>query len=237
MACGSANGVETEDPVAVGELAKRTGVSTATINYYVNIGLLPRPEKTGQTRALYPASHAQLIEHIKELKGRGLTLKVIKKVLDSDDPASELGISGESESAAEEFGNDEPTAPMSRDRLLRESGLTAGLFERLVRAGLLRRSHRVNGRNGMYDRHDLAAARACAVLLQAGVGLDVLARHAEFEPVARAEAHFLAEHLAVAGSARVADDRSRAIEASFDGLRRYLRRVNVESAYPGWLAD
>ena len=237
MASGSANGVDTEDPVAVGELAKRTGVSTATINYYVNIGLLPRPEKTGQTRALYPASHAQLIEHIKELKGRGLTLKVIKKVLDSDDPASELGISGESESAEEEFGNDEPTAPMSRDRLLRESGLTTGLFERLVRAGLLRRSHRVKGRNGVYDRHDLAAARACAVLLQAGVGLDVLARHAEFEPVARAEAHFLAEHLAVAGSARVADDRSRAIEASFDGLRRYLRRVNVESAYPGWLAD
>ena len=237
MASGSANGVDTEDPVAVGELAKRTGVSTATINYYVNIGLLPRPEKTGQTRALYPASHAQLIEHIKELKGRGLTLKVIKKVLDSDDPASELGISGESESAEEEFGNDEPTAPMSRDRLLRESGLTTGLFERLVRAGLLRRSHRVKGRNGVYDRHDLAAARACAVLLQAGVGLDVLARHAEFEPVARAEAHFLAEHLAVAGSARVADDRSRAIEASFDGLRKYLRRVNVESAYPGWLAD
>ena len=237
MASGSANGVDTEDPVAVGELAKRTGVSTATINYYVNIGLLPRPEKTGQTRALYPASHAQLIEHIKELKGRGLTLKVIKKVLDSDDPASELGISGESESAEEEFGNDEPTAPMSRDRLLRESGLTTGLFERLVRAGLLRRSHRVKGRNGVYDRHDLAAARACAVLLQVGVGLDVLARHAEFEPVARAEAHFLAEHLAVAGSARVADDRSRAIEASFDGLRRYLRRVNVESAYPGWLAD
>ena len=237
MASGSANGVDTEDPVAVGELAKRTGVSTATINYYVNIGLLPRPEKTGQTRALYPASHAQLIEHIKELKGRGLTLKVIKKVLDSDDPASELGISGESESAEEEFGNDEPTAPMSRDRLLRESGLTTGLFERLVRAGLLRRSHRVKGRNGVYDRHDLAAARACAVLLQVGVGLDVLARHAEFEPVARAEAHFLAEHLAVAGSARVADDRSRVIEASFDGLRRYLRRVNVEYAYPGWLPD
>ena len=135
MASGSANGVDTEDPVAVGELAKRTGVSTATINYYVNIGLLPRPEKTGQTRALYPASHAQLIEHIKELKGRGLTLKVIKKVLDSDDPASELGISGESESAAEEFGNDEPTAPMSRDRLLRESGLTTGLFGAACQSG------------------------------------------------------------------------------------------------------
>ncbi len=237
MATESANGVDTGDPVAVGELARRTGVSTATINYYVNMGLLPRPEKTGRTRALFPASHAQLIEYIRVLKGRGLPLRVIKKVLDSDDPASELGISGESDSAAEQSGDAESAAPMSKDQLMRNSGLTAGLFERLTKAGLLRRPDRVKGRNDVYDRHDLAAARACVSLLRAGVSLDVLARHAEFEPVARAEAHFLAEHLAVAGSVRVAYDRSRVIEASFDGLRRYMRRVQVDSVYPGWLAD
>ena len=237
MTSGSTSGVDSGDPVAVGELSKRTGISAAAINYYVNIGLLPRPEKTGQTRALYPASHAQLIEHIMELKGRGLPLKVIKKVLNSDDPASELGISGDSDSGARQSGNGDPAAPVSRDRLLRDSGLTAGLIDRLTRAGLLRRPHRVNGRNGMFDRHDLAAARACALLLQAGVNMDALARHAEFEPVARAEAHFLAEHLAVAGSVRIADERTRIIEESFDGLRRYLRRVQVESAYPGWLAE
>ena len=237
MTSGSTSDVDGGEPIAVGELSRQTGVSTATINYYVNFGLLPRPEKTGQTRALYTASHAQLIERIKALKARGLTLKVIKKVLHSDDPVSDLGISMNSESAAQPSPDPATAEPVSRDRLLRESRLTDGLVNHLMRAGLLRRPRRLNGQFGMFDRHDLSAARACALLLQAGVNLDTLARHAEFEPVARAEAHFLAEHLALAGSARVADDRARTIEDSFDGLRKYLRRMQVEAAYPGWLAD
>ena len=237
MTYGSTSDVDGGEPIAVGKLSRQTGISTATINYYVNFGLLPRPEKTGQTRALYTPAHAQLIERIKALKARGLTLKVIRHVLHSEDPASELGISDKSESAAQPTPDDDAAEPVSRDRLLRESGLTDGLVNRLMRAGLLRRSRRLNGQFGMFDRHDLAAARACAFLLQAGVNLDTLARHAEFEPVARAEAHFLAEHLALAGSARVAGGRARTIEESFDGLRKYLRRVQVEAAYPGWLAD
>lgn len=237
MTPGSTSGNDGGEPVAVGELSRQTGVSTATINYYVNIGLLPRPEKTGKTRALYPASHAQLIERIKALKARGLPLKVIKQVLYSDDPASELGVALQGDTATPRPRDPGPAEPVSRDRLMSESGLTDGLVNRLTRAGLLSRPRRVNGQFGMFDRHDLAAARACAYLLQAGVDLETLERHAEFEPVARAEAHFLAEHLALSGSARAADDRTRAIEESFDGLRRYLRRAQVESAYPGWLAD
>ena len=237
MTSGSTSETESGEPVAVGELSRRTGVSTAAINYYVNIGLLPRPEKTGQTRALYPASHVQLIEHIKELKARGLPLKVIKKVLDSEDPASELGISERQDPSPRRSEDADLPASVSMDRLMNESGLTAGLVDRLVRAGLLRRPRHIEGQSGMFDRHDLAAARACAYLLHAGINLDTLSRHAEFEPVARAEAHFLAEHLALAGAARAADDRARTIEESFDDLRKYLRRLQVESAYPGWLAE
>ena len=237
MTSGSTSGVDGGDPIAVGELSKRTGVSTAAINYYVNIGLLPRPEKTGQTRALYSTTYVHLIEHIKELKERGLPLKVIGKVLNSDDPASELGVARRNESSTQHPRDPGPAEPVSRDRLMTESGLTDGLVNRLTRAGLLSRPRRLNGQIGMYDSHDLTAARACAFLLQAGVDLETLERHAEFEPVARAEAHFLAEHLALTGSARAGNDRSRTVEESFDGLRRYLRRVQVESAYPGWLAD
>ena len=32
--------------LAVGELSRRTGDTTATINYYVRIGVLPQPRKT-----------------------------------------------------------------------------------------------------------------------------------------------------------------------------------------------
>ena len=237
MTSGSTSDVNGGEPIAVGELSRQTGVSTATINYYVNFGLLPRPEKTGQTRALYTAAHAKLIEHIKALKARGLPLKVIRQVLHSDDPASELGVSRQGETPAQRPRDVGPAEPVSRERLLKESGLTGDLVSHLMRAGLLRRPRRLNGQAGMFDRHDLSAARACAYLLQAGVNLDTLGRHAEFEPIARAEAHFLAEHLALTGSVRARDDRSRAVEESFDGLRRYMRRVQVEAAYPGWLAD
>ncbi len=237
MTSGSTSGIDGGGPVAVGELSRLTGVTTATINYYVNIGLLPRPQKTGQTRALYTASHAQLIERIKGLKARGLPLKVIRQVLHSDDPAAELGVTQQSETAAQTPRDLDPAEPVSRERLLKESGLTDSLVNHLMRAGLLRRPRRLNGQVGMFDRHDLSAARACAYLLQSGVNLDTLARHTEFEPVARAEAHFLAEHLALAGSARIADNRARVIEESFDDLRRYMRRAQVEAAYPGWLAD
>ena len=127
MTSGSNSGFDGGDPIAVGELSRLTGISTATINYYVNFGLLPRPEKTGQTRALYPASHAQLIERIKALKARGLPLKVIRQVLHSEDPASDLGISGKSDNAAKPSADPHATDPVSRDRLLTESGLTGNL--------------------------------------------------------------------------------------------------------------
>ena len=60
--------------MSVGELSRRTGVTTATINYYVRIGVLPPPRKTSQTRALYPAHFETLIGKIKELQGAGLNL-------------------------------------------------------------------------------------------------------------------------------------------------------------------
>ncbi|MBT6706807.1 MAG: MerR family transcriptional regulator, partial [Chloroflexi bacterium] len=54
--------------LAVGELSNRTGVTTATINYYVRIGVLPPPRKTSPTRALYPADFENRINKIKELQ-------------------------------------------------------------------------------------------------------------------------------------------------------------------------
>ena len=42
-----------ESGMAVGELSRRTGLSTAAINFYVREGLLPPPVKTSATRAVY----------------------------------------------------------------------------------------------------------------------------------------------------------------------------------------
>ncbi len=228
-----------ESAIPVGELARRSGVSTSAINYYVSLGLLPKPRKTGRTRALYTSSHERLIGRIIELKGRGLTLRVIKRALYSDDPVEELGIAGGRPArAGERASGVAADDAMSVDGFLKESGLSAEQYGRLARIGLLRGPRRVKGYERGLTRRDLEAARSCFQLLSAGVGLDVLSRHAEYEPLARAEAHLLAEHIiAASGSVGAVRQDSSEIELWFDALRGYLRRVQAEAAYPGWLGD
>ena len=219
----------------VGELARRTGVSTATINYYVNLGVLPRPEKTGRTRALYPGSFVDRIVRIKELQGRGLPLRVIATVVNSEDPGADLGIAPAPVPGAQRR-SDTP-AHLSVVRFLEATGLPADAYSLLIEKGLLSAPRRIAGADTMHDRRDLGAGRSYARLLAAGVGMDVIARHGEYEPLSRAEAHLLAEHLATAMRAQAAGNRAAGVVSAFDSVRRYLRHRELESAYPGWISQ
>lgn len=211
--------------MSVGELARATGVSTATINFYMNKGLLPRPVKTGQTRALYDPSCVGLIRRIHDLKARGLPLAVIARVLDSDNPAVELGLAS--------AGSRRVRGPVRLEGFLEDTGLDRGTVSSLVEAGVLRPREPGARDEGLeFDRADLAAGRAVARLLAAGVGLSTVLRHAEYEPVTRAEAHFLAEHLAVASRADASPRRRAATRAAFATIRDYLRLRELQAAYP-----
>ncbi len=219
----------------VGELSRRTGLSAAAINYYVNLGLLPRPRKTGRTRALYSELHERAILRIKELQGRGLPLRVIKKVLSSKDPASELGLRQLPDRVEGRSPEGRSLDAISLEQFLERSGLSLEHYGDLSAGGLLRSPRRIAGIERALNSRDLEAARSCAQLLSAGVSKDVLLRHAEFELLAKAEAHFLAEHVASSGKARQPAEASVEIEAAFDSLRRYMRRLEMEYAYPNWL--
>ena len=64
------------------ELLATTGVTKATVQHYVNEGLIPKPIKTSRNAALYNASHVKAIRMIRELQSkRFLPLSVIKKVV------------------------------------------------------------------------------------------------------------------------------------------------------------
>jgi len=63
----------------VGELARQTGASTSSINYYVREGLLPPPLKTAPNMAYYDPSYIDMVNSIKILqKEKGLSLSEIK---------------------------------------------------------------------------------------------------------------------------------------------------------------
>jgi DNA-binding transcriptional MerR regulator len=75
----------TDEMLRMGELARASGVSAATIKHYLREGLLPEPVKTSRNMAYYPAEFIDRIKLIKQLQEeRYMPLRVIKDLLDED---------------------------------------------------------------------------------------------------------------------------------------------------------
>lgn len=66
----------------IGEVAQLSGVSTRTIDYYTNRGLLS-VERSEKNYRLYPDSALQTLERIHQLKKQRLSIAEIKELLDS----------------------------------------------------------------------------------------------------------------------------------------------------------
>ena len=64
-----------------GELAKRTGLSTATIRYYEDCGILPVPDRTAKGYRIYSEDYLVKIKFIKDAKSLGYSLKEIGETL------------------------------------------------------------------------------------------------------------------------------------------------------------
>jgi DNA-binding transcriptional MerR regulator len=65
------------------ELCALTGLSTRTLRYYIQIGLVDKP--IGQTRAAhYLSFHLEKILRIKQLSEAGISLERIREVLSGD---------------------------------------------------------------------------------------------------------------------------------------------------------
>jgi DNA-binding transcriptional MerR regulator len=74
-----------EEMLRMGELARASGVSAATIKHYLREGLLPEPIKTSRNMAYYPADFVERIRMIKQLQEeRYMPLRVIKDLLEED---------------------------------------------------------------------------------------------------------------------------------------------------------
>jgi len=66
----------------ISELARRSGLTAATIKHYVNEGLLAPVKKTGKTMAWYNEESVRRLQLIRSLKQeRFLPLSVIKRLI------------------------------------------------------------------------------------------------------------------------------------------------------------
>lgn len=65
----------------IGDLATTSGLSTKTIRFYEQSGLLPKPPRTPGGYRDYPDQTAGRLAFIRDAKGAGLTLAEIRSVL------------------------------------------------------------------------------------------------------------------------------------------------------------
>ncbi|MEV1025644.1 MerR family transcriptional regulator [Streptomyces sp. NPDC050264] len=64
----------------IGELARRTGVTTRTLRYYEEQDLL-HPEREGNGYRSYPESSVERVEQVRDLLAAGLSTRVIRIVV------------------------------------------------------------------------------------------------------------------------------------------------------------
>ncbi|PRX12592.1 MerR-like DNA binding protein [Actinoplanes italicus] len=65
----------------IGELAAQAGVSTRTVDYYTQLGLLRTAERTGGGFRLYDPAAADTIATIRQLEDHGVSLQTIAAAL------------------------------------------------------------------------------------------------------------------------------------------------------------
>src|SRR5215468_1830665 len=100
--------------IRMAELARRSGVTRETIHFYLRQGLLPRPEKGGQTVAYYGEEHLDRLRLIRRLREeKYLPIAVIRRLLESPAAAAERDVDVLAEVLHLIPLDDEPSGPPS----------------------------------------------------------------------------------------------------------------------------
>jgi MerR family copper efflux transcriptional regulator len=71
----------TEDPLRIGEIASRAGVSRRTVDFYTGLGLLTPVRRSGGNFRLYQPSDVKRIAAIRQLEAQGIRLDEITHLL------------------------------------------------------------------------------------------------------------------------------------------------------------
>lgn len=237
---------EPEEELGIGALSRETGVSTATINFYVQEGVLPPPRKLNRTRALYTARHVRVIRLIRRLQGQGFSLAQVRGYLEQigvDDAGLEkLESIGRFQplpepvllSAARGAASPaiEPFEPVGRVAFMALAGIDGAQLERFEAAGLLRPCAR-----DRYDHRDLWMLRSLQALLADGISEEALGVLSELlVPLRRAAPLVLGQVARHADALRARDLRMRDVFEPYGNAVNYLLDRLLHETDPRWQA-
>lgn len=69
----------------IGEIAERAGVTTKTVRYYEQLGILPEPERTSSGYRTYGDDTLERLRFIRDAQSTGLNLTEIHSILEMKD--------------------------------------------------------------------------------------------------------------------------------------------------------
>ena len=141
------------------DLAAELGISVQLLRSYQSRGLLPPPRHEGRV-AWYGPHHLERLRHIRHLKERGYSLRMIEEVLgDSAEPG---------------FPHIEEHEVLRLGDVAERSRVPVELLRALEASGLLRPHHMADG--DRYSDADVRFVRHVLTLLGVGLSLDDLMR-------------------------------------------------------------
>jgi len=161
-----------EEKMTIGELSRRTGVSTQTIHYYLKEELLPKPDKTSKTWAYYTSAHVERINMIRNLKERYFfPLKVIKGILAEVSSHQSL-MRNTPLSVVSDLKNsslkDKKKTLFSKKELAQKTGVSQQFIDELEEMDFLLSDS--GNHSTRYDNDDLVLVKSISRLLKAGKG-------------------------------------------------------------------
>jgi DNA-binding transcriptional MerR regulator len=156
----------------IGEIAKRSGVRASTIRYYVQEGLLPKPEKANEKMAYYDEICVERLRIIQELQEkRYFPLYLIKNILRRMDEGLSLPEAETVENAV--FGSDERIGRGLIDRVafLAATELTEKELKRAENLGILI-PFTADADKTLYNEDDVRVGRD-GIKKFAGLGMEI----------------------------------------------------------------
>jgi DNA-binding transcriptional MerR regulator len=148
----------------VEDLARQADVSVDTIRFYQKRRLLPPPAREGRV-AYYGAEHAERLARIRELRGQGLTLALIGRMLAGGLDPTDVPLAA----AVAAVDGDAPEEFLSLAELAERSQVPRPLLEAVAREGFL--VPRVFDGEPRYTTADIAIVQRGLALLEQGLPL------------------------------------------------------------------
>ncbi len=153
----------------VEDLARRADVSVDTVRFYQKRRLLAPPAREGRV-AWYGPEHLDRLARIRELRGRGLTLALIDRILRGELDAADEPLAAAV--AAADAEGEAPEAFLTLEELAERSGVPLALLDAIAREGLL--VPRVHDGEPRYTEADARIVSAGLQLLESGLPLPEL---------------------------------------------------------------